>query len=107
MSTDERAIGARYLAGELAHKTNIGYATVSEVARQTPAAPAPWLTLGEVDRRFAAMAELRGTGSATQRREQFGALLALATAPEQRFLGGLAVGEVRQGALDGMVVEAI
>ncbi|MGE5183734.1 MAG: ATP-dependent DNA ligase, partial [Acidobacteriota bacterium] len=30
-----------------------------------------------------------------------------ATAPEQKFLGELAVGEVRQGALDGIVVEAI
>src|SRR5205814_2162911 len=67
----------------------------------------PYLTLGEVDRRYTAMAELRGAGSATTRRDHLGKLLALATPPEQRFLSGLTVGEVRQGALDGLVVEAI
>lgn len=107
MSDDERAIGARYLAAELPQKTNIGYATVAEVSRQTPPAVSSWLTLGEVDRRFTAMAALRGAGSSNARKEQLGALLALATAAEQQFLGGLAVGEVRQGALDGLVVEAI
>src|SRR5262249_51844254 len=45
--------------------------------------------------------------SAGARKQQLGAMLALATASEQKFLGGLVVGEVRQGALDGLVVEAI
>jgi DNA ligase-1 len=107
MGEDERAIGARYLAAELPQKTGIGYATVAEVMRQTPAAQFAELTIGDVDRRFAAIADLRGAGSNTARKDQLGALLALATAPEQQFLGGLAVGEVRQGALDGLVVEAV
>ncbi|HSD89449.1 MAG TPA: ATP-dependent DNA ligase [Kofleriaceae bacterium] len=107
MSADERAIGARYLAAELPQKTNIGYATVAEVMRQAQPAAAPWLTLGEVDRRFTAIAELRGAGSSGARKDQLGALLSLATEAEQRFLAGLSVGEVRQGALDGLVVEAI
>lgn len=104
---DERAVGARYLAGQLPQKTGIGYATVHEVMAQAVPAVAPWLTLGEVDRRFTAIAALRGEGSAGARKEQLGALLALATAAEQKFLAGLAVGEIRQGALDGIVVEAI
>ncbi len=107
MGGDERAIGARYLAAQLPQKTGIGYATVAEVSRQARAAVAPWLTLGEVDRRFTAIAELRGAGSAGARKDQLGALFALATAPEQKFLAGLTVGEVRQGALDGLGVEAI
>jgi DNA ligase-1 len=107
MTADERAIGARYLAGQLPQKTNIGYATAHEVMQQATPAVSAWLSLGEVDRRFTAIAALRGTGSATARKEQLGALLALATAAEQKFLGGLVVGEVRQGALDGIVVEAI
>ncbi len=107
LEPDERAIGARYLAAELPQKTGIGYATVHEVIEQAQPAVAPWLTLGEVDRRFTAMAELRGTGSSGARKEQLGALLSLATTAEQKFLAGLAVGEVRQGALDGIVVEAI
>jgi DNA ligase-1 len=107
MHADERAIGARYLAAELPQKTNVGYATVSEVARQTPGAVAPYLTLVEVDRRFTAIASLGGAGSTGERKKQLGAMLALATAAEQQFLCGLAVGEVRQGALDGLVVEAV
>ncbi|HEX5061132.1 MAG TPA: ATP-dependent DNA ligase [Kofleriaceae bacterium] len=107
MGSDERAIGSRYLAAQLPQKTGIGYATVSEVMKQASSAVAPWLTLGEVDRRFTAMADLRGAGSATQRKEHLGALLALATLQEQKFLAGLVVGEVRHGALDGIVVEAI
>ena len=107
LGSDERAIGARYLAGQLPQKTGIGYATVGDVIRQAPAAVAPWLTLGEVDRRFTAIADLRGAGSAGARKDQLGALLALATAAEQKFLAGLVVGEIRQGALDGIVVEAI
>ena len=107
MEPDEREIGARYLAGQVSHKTGVGYALVHEALRETPAATAPYLTLSEVDRRLADVAALRGPGSGTARRQQLGGLLALATAPEQKFLGELAVGEVRQGALDGIVVEAI
>ncbi len=107
LGSEERAIGARYLAGQLPQKTGIGYATVHEVMRQLAPGEAPWLPLSEVDRRFTALAEVRGSGSAGARRDQLGALLALATAPEQKFLGGLVVGEIRQGALDGVVVEAI
>ncbi len=107
MHEDERAIGARYLAGELPQKTNVGYAPVAEVMRQVPPAATPDLTLVDVDRRFAEIAELRGAGSSNARKDRLGALLSLATAPEQQFLAGLAVGEIRQGALDGLVVEAI
>jgi DNA ligase 1 len=107
MNTDERAIGARYLAAQLPQKTGIGYATVAEVMRQARPAQGPWLSLGEVDRRFSSIAELRGSGSASSRRDELGALFALAIATEQKFLAALVVGEVRQGALDGIVVEAI
>jgi DNA ligase-1 len=107
MPDDEREIGARYLAGQVPQKLGVGYAIVHEALNATPPAAAPYLTLGEVDRRFSAIAELRGSGSARARRDQLGALLALATAPEQQLLAGLAVGEVRQGALEGVVVEAI
>jgi DNA ligase-1 len=107
MNADERAIGARYLAAELPQKTNIGYATVADVLRQAPAAATADLSLTEVDRRFTAIADLGGTGSATARKEHLGSLLGLATAAEQRFLGGLATGDVRHGTLDGLVVEAI
>ena len=107
MNPDERELGARYLAGEVPHKTGIGYALAFEVAREAAPAAAPWLTLGELDRRLSAIAMVRGAGSLGARRGQLGELLRLATAPEQQFVVGLLTGGVRQGALDGLVVEAI
>jgi DNA ligase 1 len=107
LERDDRAIGARYLAGQLPQKTNVGFATVYEVMAEATPAVAPWLTLGEVDRRFTTIAQQRGAGSSSARKEQLGQLLALATPAEQKFLAGLVLGEVRQGALDGIVVEAI
>ncbi|HTR54464.1 MAG TPA: ATP-dependent DNA ligase [Kofleriaceae bacterium] len=107
LDVEEREIGARYLAGELGHKLGAGYAIAHEVVAAAAPAEAAWLTLGEVDRRFAAIAALRGDGSARARKDQLGELLHLATRAEQEFLVGLATGGVRQGALDGIVVEAI
>ncbi|HWU89845.1 MAG TPA: ATP-dependent DNA ligase [Kofleriaceae bacterium] len=104
---DERAIAARYLSGDVGRKLGIGYATVGELRRQVPPAAAASLTLAEVDRRFAAIAAASGGGSAKARRDAYGALLAAATAIEQDFLGALVVGELRQGALDALVAEAV
>jgi DNA ligase-1 len=107
MDDGERAIGARYLAGEIPQKTGIGYATAGDVQRVTPPASEPQLSLREVDQRLDDIARLAGAGSATARKAQLGKLLARATTPEQQFLVRLAVGELRQGALDGLVVEAV
>jgi len=107
MTQDDRAIGARYLAGIVPQKTGIGFAIVQEVQRAATPASAPYLSLTEVDRRLTTIAELRGAGSATARKDQLGALFSLATVGEQALLAMLVVGEVRQGANDGVVVEAI
>ncbi len=104
---DERAIAARQLSGECGHKLGIGHATVHALRSAVAPAAAPALTLTEVDRRFAALAELRGTGAGRERKQGFGALLAAATDNEQAFLGALVLGELRQGALDALVVDAI
>jgi ATP-dependent DNA ligase I len=104
---DERAIAARHLSGEVAHKLGIGHATVGELRGQIAPAAAAALAILEVDRRFAAIAALRGPGSGKARKDAFGAMLAAATALEQGFLGALVIGELRQGALDALVVDAI
>ena len=67
LESDERAIGARYLASLVSQKTGIGYATVHEVQCATPPAAVPYLSLTEVDRRLAAIAALGGAGSAKAR----------------------------------------
>ena len=107
LAPDEHAIAARQLSGEVGHKLGIGYATVAELRGQVAPAAVAQLTVTEVDRRFAAIAELRGAGSGTARKQGFGAMLAAATAAEQDFLGALVIGELRQGALDALVVDAI
>jgi DNA ligase-1 len=50
---------------------------------------------------------LSGPGSQAARREALHDLFARATEPEQRFLRGLLTGEIRQGALEGVMVDAV
>ena len=73
----------------------------------TPAASAPTLTLGEVDAAFTRLLQTTGKGSAGERRTQLSSLFSQATRAEQDFLARLAIGELRQGALEGIVLEAI
>jgi DNA ligase-1 len=50
---------------------------------------------------------MAGPGSAAAREAAAAALFAAATADEQRFLRGLVVGELRQGALDALLLDAV
>lgn len=103
---EERPIGAWFLAGQPRQgKLGIGYAAV-RTALETPASASPSLSLLEVDARLGALGALAGAGSATRRREGLGALFAAATEAEQSFLARLLTGELRQGALEGVLVEA-
>ena len=65
------------------------------------------LSIEEVDRSLAAIAGIRGAGSAARRAQALSALFSRATPAEQEFLMRLIVGELRQGALAGMMHEAI
>lgn len=102
---DEVEIAVAYLAGELRQRrTGLGWRTL----RDLPApAEEPSLTLTAVDAAFARMADLSGPGSATARQAEAAALFGAATAREQSLLAGLVSGELRQGALDSVVVDAV
>ena len=104
---EERAPVARYLAGETGYKTGIGYATVGELRSTVTPAASPSLTITEVERTFAELPGLAGTGSSRAKKDALGALFARATEGEQHFLAAILVGELRQGALDALVVDAI
>ncbi len=106
LAVDERAFGARCLAGVVAYKLGVGYAALVEL-QSVPAAAEATLAITEVDRRLAAIAELRGSGAGRGRKAALGALLAAATAGEQQFLGALLAGGLRQGAEAALVLEAI
>jgi DNA ligase-1 len=100
-------IAVRYLSGELPQgKIGLGPALARSTATQIPAAQAS-LTLTDVDRAFARMAEQRGKGSQGERARTLVSLLAEATGVEQDFLLRLALGELRQGALEGVMTDAI
>jgi DNA ligase-1 len=104
---DEVEIAAAFLTGTMRQgRIGIGYAAISE-ARDVPAATAPQLSLGEVDRVFEGLAALSGTGSATERTRRLRALMSRATAAEQDFLARLLFGELRQGALEGVLADAV
>ncbi|ARU51316.1 DNA ligase-1 [Cellulosimicrobium cellulans] len=102
---DEVEIAVAYLAGELRQRrTGLGWRSLRDLP--TPAEE-PRLTLTAVDAAFARMAGLSGPGSATARQAEAGALFGAATAREQSLLAGLVSGELRQGALDSVVVDAV
>jgi len=102
---DDLEIVVSYLAGELRQRrTGIGWATLG-----APPAPAtePSLTIAEVDAEFERASMLSGPGSAAQRTTMVAGILSRATAAEQRLLRGLVFGDVRQGALDAAVLDAV
>jgi DNA ligase-1 len=105
-SPDEIGIAVAYLSGELPQGTvGVGWAAL----RDLPAAaqPPPTLEVLEVDAAVSRIQAISGKGSQAARREELGALFARATEPEQRLLLGLFLGELRQGALEGVMADAV
>ena len=72
----------------------------------TDPGPRP-LTVAETDSVFAAIGATTGTGSQAGRRRLLGTLFARATPAEQSFLTRLLAGELHQGALEGVMTEAV
>ncbi|MDO5710895.1 MAG: ATP-dependent DNA ligase, partial [Micrococcales bacterium] len=96
---------ASYLAGTLPQRrTGVGWRSLMN----RPASAAdPSLSLAQVDAAISEIAALGGPGSAAQRTQAVGRLFGALTGPEQDFLAGLLTGEIRQGALDGLLLSAI
>jgi DNA ligase-1 len=100
-------IAVSYLCGSLPQgRIGIGGAALAD-ARATPASDDATLDLAGVDRRFEKMSDLSGSGSATDRASLLRDLLRQATTDEQSFLIRLLGGELRQGALEGVLAEAV
>jgi len=103
---DEVEIAVAYLAGEIRQgRIGIGYATLA--AQRDAHAAQPALTLHDVDAALERIAATTGKGAAAERSAQLRTLFARATAVEQDFLLRLLVGELRQGALEGVMIDAI
>jgi DNA ligase-1 len=106
LEPDEIAIALPYLSGDVRQgRLSLGYASL-QGAMGAPAA-SPSLTLHEVDQAFAELKAVRGKGAAERRTARVSSLFARASAEEQDFLLRLLVGELRQGALEGVMLEAV
>jgi DNA ligase-1 len=106
LSPGELPIGVAFLSGEPRQgRIGIGYAALRELT--VPPAPVSALTLDQVDAALDRIAATKGAGAAAQRLEQLVALFGHATAVEQNFLHRLLLGELRQGALEGIMLDAI
>lgn len=107
LDPDEIEIAVAFLAGETRQgRLGIGYAMLSAL-RGGVASSSSSLTLTAVDGALARIASASGKGAAGERARQLGELFARATRREQDFLVRLLVGELRQGALEGVMIEAI
>ena len=94
-----------YLSGTpRQRRTGLGWRSLADL-------PAPagssTLSVGEVHRALEQISAVTGQGSRRQREELVVSLFGRATADEQDFLRALVTGELRQGALDGLMLAAV
>src|ERR1700753_4210096 len=101
----EVTIAVAYLSGELPQRQiGVGWATLRQAP---PPVEEATLTLTEVDAAFTAIGAAAGKGSQAARKQLVDELFGRATAKEQSFLRRLLSGELHQGALEGVMAEAI
>lgn len=104
---DEITIAIAFLSGSTRQgRIGVGWSVIRE-ARPDTAADAGSLELRDVDGTFARLAGISGAGSAREKRRVLQELFARATRDEQDFLARLLFGELRQGALEGVLLDAV
>ena len=86
-------------------RIGVGWATIRDVRPQPAAEPA--LTIADVDRAVRRLAAITGAGSVARRRDELRGLLGRSTGPEQELIRSMLGGELRQGALDGVMAAAV
>ncbi len=105
LSPEEVPAGVAFLSGELRQRQiGVGWAALRDLP--APADEAS-LTVVEVDAAFERIGVLGGPGSQGARRDALVELFGRATAREAEFLRRLIGGELRQGALEGVMVQAL
>jgi DNA ligase 1 len=113
----EIGVAVAFLSGELTQRQiGVGYAALTDLlgpyggtapAGSPPPVAAPVLTLAETDAVFGAIGRRAGPGSQAERRLLLAGLFGRATRAEREFLVRLLAGDLRQGALDGVMTDAI
>jgi DNA ligase-1 len=106
LDADEIPIAVGFLSGVPRQgRVGVGYSTVYGLEHGR--AVEPTLTVGELDSAIVAVSEATGAGSAARRKQILGDLLRRATDEEAAFVKRLLTGELRQGALAGLMVDAV
>lgn len=106
LAPEEARIVVAYLAGNtLQGRIGIGWAVLRDAS--APPAGEASLEIRDVDRALAQLATVQGKGADQLRRDLLRSLMGRATEAEQQFLRALLIGELRQGALEGIMVEGI
>ena len=106
LEPDEVVHGVAFLIGRTSiGRIGVGWSTLSDV--RPAAAASPTLTVGDVGHAVGELDAMSGAGVVARRRDELHAVLAAATEREQRLLRAILGGELRQGALDGVVTTAV
>lgn len=106
LEPEEAEIGISYLSGRPRQpRLGVGPATVRSVLARPRSKPT--LSLAEVDEALENIASASGPGSVRARRQALSGLLEQATPQEQDYLRNLVLRNLRQGALEGLMAEAV
>ena len=106
LDPDEADMVVGFLVGEVRQgRIGVGWASIRELDVDPAAEPS--LSVDDVDRAVTELQATTGPGSQDRRRRLLAALFERATAAEADFLGRLFVGDMRTGALEGVVTDAI
>jgi DNA ligase-1 len=104
----EIAIVVCLLTGEPRQgRIGVGWSTLSTARAGTGSAAAPGVTIAELDAGLDRIAATTGPGSSGSRRTILGELFGRMTAAEADFVVRLLTGELHQGALAGLMADAI
>ncbi len=108
VAPEEIEIAVAFLSGSYRQqKLNVGYAAL-QAASEGSAAESAILELAEVDAVFERISRVsQGKGSTGERQRLLRELFQRATRDEQHFLFRLVIGELRQGAVEGVMLEAV
>jgi DNA ligase-1 len=106
LEPDEVPVATGLLAGVPRQgRVGVGYSTIYGV--ESEPADEPSLTVSDLDAAISEIQAATGRGSGTMRRQLLAELLGRATEPEDGFVRRLFTGELRQGALAGVMVDAV
>lgn len=106
-STDDLRIAVSYLSGTLPQgKIGVGYALLREL-RDAAITETATLALADVDLAFDELAAISGKGSKQRRHDRLADLFGACTPAEKSFLSRLLAGELRQGALEALLIDAL